>query len=157
MIWLILAACGPLELDPPEPYAWVVYDPASSALPLPNDLARDAESGRLALPIDEAMSAAEQAVRARRSQQDAWPSTSPLSFTVSEPLAPASVSAGSVQVWEWGLQPGLVEGLTVTEDALSVEVSPPEGGWSRGGRYAVFLHGLQTSRGVPVGPDAAFH
>ena len=40
-----LLACGVLELDPATPTAWVVYDPTAGDLPVPNDLARDADLG----------------------------------------------------------------------------------------------------------------
>ncbi len=156
MVWLLLAGCGELELDPPASHAWVVFDPSGGAIPLPNDLARDAEAGVLALPIDEGMSAAEQAVRARLNQQDGWSTTSPLSFEASEPLA--ALGPDQVQVWEWGLEPARVDVTpALGEDGLTVEIPPPAEGWARGGRYFVLVSGLETADGRPIGPDAAFH
>ena len=94
---LLLAGCGELELDAPAAHAWVVYDPGEGRIPLPNDAVRDADAQRLALPIDEEMSAAEQAVRASMNEQDGWSTVSTLSFEVSSLAESADgISAGAV-------------------------------------------------------------
>src|SRR5688572_28192632 len=137
MWWHVLVGCDPLLLDPPEPAAWVVYDPASGAIPTPNDLARDADAGRLALPIDDTQSPAEQRLRAALNEQDGWSSTAGITFALSSPVAPESVDEANVQIWEWSLTPTPVTGLAVTlaEDGLTVEIEPPTTGWKQGGRY----------------------
>jgi hypothetical protein len=150
-----------LELDPVESYAWVVYDPAGGDIPLPNDLARDADAARLALPIDADASVADAAWRGALNELDAWPTTFPVKVTLSEAVDPSVVDAQSVQVWEWGATPRQVPDLTldVSDDGREIRVLPPLSGWSRGGRYAVFVRGgedgLRTPGGLAFGPDAA--
>jgi hypothetical protein len=158
VLLVALSGCGPLDLDPAEPVAWVVYDPGGGDIPTPNDLARDAEAGRLALPIDEGMSAAERALRTALNQQDAWSTVSTPSFALSAPVDPATVTPETVAVWEWTLAPAPVPGLApeVADDGLSVTVPAPAGGWAPGGRYVVVVGGLATVDGVPIGPAPAF-
>lgn len=153
---LTLLGCARLTLDPAPTTAWVVYDPADGDIPVPNDLARDADAGTLALPIEGDQSAAEQALRALLNTQDGWSTTSAVTFEVSGAVDPATT--GGVAVWEWGISPAEVDGLApkVSEDGRTVEIAPPAAGWTRGGRYVVVVQGLATTDGVAVGPDAAF-
>ena len=53
MWWLAVVGCDPLVLDPPPATAWVVYDPGTGEIPVPNDLARDAAAEHLALFVVE--------------------------------------------------------------------------------------------------------
>lgn len=160
MWWLVLSGCDPLVLDRPEPAAWVVYDPAGGAIPVPNDLVRDAEAGHLALPIDDSQSPAEQALRTAMNAQDGWSTTQDLSFSFSAPVSQGTV-AGALEIWEWGLSPVPVIGLSVqvADDGLSVRVPAPMAGWVPGGHYVALVRtggGLETVDGAPVGPAPAF-
>lgn len=155
---LAVPACAGLELEEAEPYAWVVYDPSGGSVPVPNDLLRDADAGRLNLPLSGDLPAAELAFREALNTQDAWPTTFPARARFSEPVDPASLDA--IAVWEWGAPPRRVDvTLELAADGLSVTVLPPEAGWAAGGRYAVAVRGgedgLRTVRGREVGPDAA--
>jgi hypothetical protein len=157
-VWSWLVGCQALVLDAPVPNAVVVYDLGASDIPTPNDVVRDAEQLLLALPVSEEHSDAERAFRAGLNRQDGWSSTSAPSFRVSHPLSAESVSAETVQVWQWGDLPVRVEDaeIVLSEDGLQVEVIAPETGWERGGTYFVVLEGLSTADGLPVGPDASF-
>jgi hypothetical protein len=161
-MWPLVLGCAPLPLDAPAPSLRVVYDPSSGAIPTPNDLARDAEAERLALPIEATQSPAEQALRAALNEQDGWSTTSDVSFVSSAPLEPASLTDTTVEVWEWGLSPTPVAGLvrTLSDDGLGVSLTPPASGWAPGGRYVVLVRGgdggLRGVDGTPAGPDAAF-
>ncbi|MEQ1501912.1 MAG: hypothetical protein ABMB14_06760 [Myxococcota bacterium] len=156
----MLAGCGALPLDPPPDGAWIVYDPVTGAIPTPNDLARDADAGHLALPIDADAGPAEVAFRTALNLQDGWSSTSSVAFTATSPSGPASIDPGSVtadavQVWEWGSAPVRVPVVPVI-DGASVTFPAPVEGWHAGGRYVVAVTGLVDVDGRPIGADAAF-
>lgn len=161
LLSLLLAACGPLDLDEPEPYAWVVYDPSAGVVPVPNDLLLDAATGRLALPAGDDLPDAERAFREALNQRAGWPTTFPARVAFSEAVDPVSVDADSVQVWAWGTPPVRVAGVTLTlaADGAGLVIEPPAGGWDAGGRYAVVVRGgeggVTTPSGLPLGPDAA--
>jgi hypothetical protein len=163
-VWIWLVGCQALVLDVPVPNAVVVYNLGESDIPTPNDVVRDAEQALLALPISEDQSEAERAFRTGLNRQDGWSSTSAPAFRTSHPISPESVgspesvSAETVQVWQWGDLPVRVEDVEIllSEDGLEVEVVAPETGWERGGTYFVVVSGLQTEDGVPIGPDASF-
>lgn len=158
-VWMI-SGCA-LELDPAPDDAWLVYDPVSGHIPSPNDLVRDAEAGHLALPLDDALPAAENGFRELLDQQDGWSSAAPITFSVTAPLDPASL-VGGVTVYRWGAAPVAVDGLVpvVADDQVSVSVPPPVTGWERGETYVVVARGgpsgLRTVDGRPIGPDAVF-
>ncbi|MBX2796997.1 MAG: Ig-like domain-containing protein [Myxococcales bacterium] len=147
-------------VDPIPPYAWIVYDPASGDVPLPNDLLFDAEAQRLALPIDEAPSEVERSLRERLNHQDGFSTISDVTFTASAPLDEATV-APAIRVWELGSEPMPVTGWStqLSSDQHSVTLTPPVGGWKRRGRYGVAVvggaEGMRTTEGVPLSPDAA--
>jgi len=162
-LFLLPTACAPLDLQAPEPYAHVVYDPSSGDIPLPNDVVRDSEAARLDLPVDdEGLSDTEVAFRTWLNGLDAWGTTFPVSFELSRPVDPSTIDPSTLQVWEWGVAPAQVEDLEVEvdDDGLGVVLSPPVDGWRRGGTYVVVARGgeggLATTDGLPFGPDAAF-
>lgn len=159
---LLLLGCAKLQLDPPISEAHVVYDPAAGEIPLPNDALRDELAHHLSLPTDDpSLSAAEVELREGLNALDGWPSTTGLTLRFSQPVDPASLDDGAVQVWEWGASPRPVEGLelALSDDGLSLSIAAP-GAWARGGRYLAFVvggeHGAHTLDGTPLGPDAAF-
>ncbi len=158
---LLLACGGGLELQENGVYAKVVYDPSAGTIPLPNDLVRDAEQGRLAPPTREGQTDAEQAQTAWLNSLDAWGTTVPGSFRLSEPVDPASVSFNTVRVYQDTSPPTRVVGvtLTVAADGRSVGLEPPVGGWEPGGSYAVAVMGgnlgVKTLDGRAFGPDIA--
>ncbi len=159
---LVLGGCAPLPLEPTGPYAHIVYDPGSGAIPLPNDALRDLDAGRLDLDVDTpGLTATEVDARQFLNTLDGWSSVSAVTAALSEPADPATLP-GNVQVWEWGADPRVVAdvALALDDDGLGLSVTPPATGWARGGTYAVAVRGgesgLRTPDGRPFGPDAAF-
>jgi len=159
---LVLVGCPALPLEPTGPYAHVVYDPGSGAIPLPNDALRDDEAGHLDLSTDsEGLTPTEIDAREFLNTLDGWSSVSTVSAALSEPVDPTSLP-GNVQVWEWGADPRPVADSVVAldEDGLGLTAAPPKSGWVRGGTYTVVVRGgedgLRTPDGRPFGPDAAF-
>ena len=148
---MVFLACTSLQLDPPVDHPHVVYDPASSSIPLPNDLV--VEEGRLALPTDtEGLTAVEIDVRQQLNELDGWPTVSDISFELSHEVG----ALDGVAVWEWGANPQVVP-VEIVVDSIEVEIQHPEEGWKRGGTYLVVVDGrLSTSDGRSFGPDAAF-
>ena len=149
--------------DPPEPYAWVHYDPANGDIPLPNDAVRDADRGQLALPTDDPnLTEADLELRAYLNALDGWSTASTITVRFSEPMDAEPVTQHTVQVWEWGMDPVNVEGLEWEFDSTATELSihAPLDGWKRSGQYAVAIvggdGGLSTLTDLPLGPDAAF-
>lgn len=164
LLLLLLVACKPLDLQPPEPYAWAVYDPGSGRIPTPNQALVDEDAGHIDLSLDpEGKTPAELAMREWLNTLDGWSTASVAKLEFSEPIDPATVTVASAQVWEWGTEPSVVQDATVvlSEDGLTVEVIPPRHGWARGGTYVVVARGgedgLRTDDGFEVGPDAAFY
>jgi len=97
---LVLVGCPALPLEPTGPYAHVVYDPGSGAIPLPNDALRDDEAGHLDLSTDsEGLTPTEIDAREFLNTLDGWSSVSTVSAALSEPVDPTSLP-GNVQVWE---------------------------------------------------------
>lgn len=163
-VWVLAVAlqgCTPLALDEVRSRAWVVYDPQAGDVPLPNDLLRDADAGRLALPVDDTLSPGDLSFRTYLNGLDAWGTTFPVAASFSEPVDPTSVTDDTVQVWEWGTPPTRVFGavLELDEDATGFTITPPRAGWSNGGRYAIVVvggdNGTLTAEGGLIGPDAA--
>ena len=52
LISLTLAGCTSLELDAPATIIHARFDPDASVIPMPTDVLRDADTGRLNLPND---------------------------------------------------------------------------------------------------------
>ena len=159
---LLALSCKPLELDPPEPYAWAIYDPGSGRIPTPNQALVDADTGLVGLTVDpDSQSPASVAVRQWMNTLDGWSTVSTPTVEFSEPLDGSSVTPSTFQVWRWGDEPERLELLPeLSEDGLSLTLTPPREGWDRTATYVVLVRGagsgLRTATGAPVGPDAAF-
>ncbi len=156
-----LGACAGLDRHEPPTEVHVVYDPANSNIPLPNDLARDEKAARLDLPITADLGAAETEFRRFMNTHDAWPTTFPLQAEFSAPIDPKSLHADNLLVYEWGDVPARVVDATVTLDGAKLNVDPPRAGWRRGGRYVVAVvggrYGVRDAKGKPIGPDETFY
>ncbi len=155
--WLVAACIAPFAPDRVPAYPTVRFDPSSGDIPLPSDLVWDESGPRLALPIDDGVSAADADVRAQLNLLDAWSTVTPITFRVSHPVEPVSLSAIAV----WRLDAG-AERLDVVPrldaERTTVTVPPPETGWPRASELLVIVRGgpggLITDRGS-VGPDVA--
>jgi len=155
-----LGACTGLDRRPPPSEVHVVYDPANSNVPLPNDLARDEKLGYLALPITTDLSAAEIELRKFMNTHDAWPTTFPLQADLSGPVDPKTVSPETVLVYEWGDTPSVVD-VAIKIDGTKMSVDAPYPGWKRGAKYVVAVvggrFGVRDTAGAPIGPDETFY
>ena len=160
---LLALACKPLELEPPQPYAWAVYDPATGRIPSPNQALVDEGEGHIDLAVDpETQTPASVAVRQWMNTLDGWSTVATPKVEFSEPIDPTSVTASTFQVWRWDEPPERLDEVMVevAEDGLSITVIPAREGWDRGTTYVVMVRGsgagVRTAAAAPVGPDAAF-
>ncbi len=164
-----LAACGAEELPQQEysPQVRAVWDPSSGVIPTPSDLLREPTTGGLGLPIDEAMTPAEQAFRGYLNSLDGWPVTSTLTLPVSGEVTDASLAGTVVLVRE-------SDGERVSVDArydaeLGAIVATPvdarapgeESGLDAGESYVYGLWGYESGArgagGEDVVADSAFY
>ena len=159
---LLLVGCG-LELDPPPQVIHARFDPDAKVIPMPTDVLRDEEAGRLELPIDDTLTDAERELYGWLNTMDGWSSASSATVELTGPIDRATVTDGSLQVWEWRETPERVTDVrvTVAEDERSITIDPPRTGWRRGGRYLVVMQGgeagVEGAAGEKVECDAAFY
>lgn len=173
---LVLASCS-LALDP-APAAPVVarFDPEAGVIPVPSDVLRDREAGRLDLPIEADQTAAEVAFRQYLNGLEAWSTTFPAKLDFSGRVDRDTITGATFQIWRWGAAPTRVDwywsdaslptgfaGPTValTREKTRLEVTPPRVGWEHGATYVMFLRGgkdgARDVNGRPVDIDAAFY
>jgi hypothetical protein len=158
----LVAGCG-LELDPPSAVIRARFDPDAKVIPMPSDVLRDDLAGRLELPIDDDLSAAERELYQWMNQLDGWSSASLATVELTGPVDPASLTAEALQIWEWRETPIPVDDVRIelSDDRRTITIIPPRTGWRRGGRYAVALRGgpagLRGAAGERVECDAAFY
>ncbi len=158
----IVGGCG-LELDPPPPIIHARFDPDAKVIPMPTDVLRDDAAGRLDLPIDDTLSAAEVELYEWLNTMDGWSSASAAEVEFTGEIDPATVTPDTLQVWEWRETPQRVDGVTIeiAEDERSLRIVPPRTGWTRGARYVVAMRGgeagVEGGAGEKVECDAAFY
>ncbi len=159
---LLLTACG-LELDPRPSIIHARFDPDAKVIPMPTDVLRDAIAGRLDLPIDDTNTPAEVELFTWMNTMDGWSSASQASVELTAPIDPATITAETVQVWEWRETPTRVTDVTVKLDldGDSLTIDAPRTGWRRGGQYFVVMRGGEQGVTGPAGErvecDAAFY
>jgi|GEM_PF-1479512 len=150
------------ETDAPtstqQPAIRALWDPSAPIWPSPTDLARDAQSGRLALPINPTMSAAQQEFNAYLNRLDGYPLGStmriPLSGTIFEPeLGGAFFALDAASGARVDVALRFDAGTNMIEAAASAGLQP-------GRNYLFGLRGyeggLRGARGEPVIADTAF-
>ncbi|MCL2723979.1 MAG: hypothetical protein FWD69_06020 [Polyangiaceae bacterium] len=148
-ILLLFAACSPdIQKDPPSSGNAIVaqFDPSAPVpvAPQPNDLVRDPTTGKIAVPASPADSPAQAEFnRDYLGNLTGFPFESTAQVTVSDDLAPTSVNARSVLVFDITSTPMPV---AVTPEVVgrSIVVPPPNGAWTRAHRYAVAVIGGQN-------------
>jgi hypothetical protein len=144
------AACAPdVKQDPAPDVVLAQFDPAGSppVVPSPNDLALNPATGLVNAPIDPNAPAAQQEfTRDYINTLNGFP-TSVVATTKLADLDKASVALGTTVRFIDLLQgtPIATQPVTPTvaydEDTDTLSISPPAGGWPKGGRYAVALIG----------------
>ncbi len=157
------AACTAYAPDPPPEAIHARFDPDAKVIPMPSDALRDAAAGRLAIPIDDDTSAAEVELYTYLNTLDGWSSASAATVDFTGPIAPATVTDQTVQVWKWGPTPTRVDGVTFTvaDDERRLTIDAPRAGWDRGATYFVVVRGgdagVEGKTGLALLCDAAFY
>lgn len=142
---LLVAACGPtIPTRERPPVVTVVYDPAASNLPTPNDLALDA-NGVVAIAPNPLVSDAENALKATFNGRRGFSAASSARAQFSAPVSAASVTAQSVLAFDLGPDgKGPVTAVVVdrvyADCDASVTLSAPAG-FSPGHRYLFAVRG----------------
>ncbi len=156
--------CSNLTLEPPGGVIHARFDPDAKVIPMPTDVLRDGEAGRLDLPLDdEELTPAEREFYTFLNTMDGWSTTTPATVEFTAPIARATVDEDTVQVWQWRETPRRVEGVRVALDdtETTLTIDPPREGWRRGGRYFVVVRGgaagVEGKQGERVECDAAFY
>lgn len=166
-----------LELDPRLPTPTVArFDPGEGVIPLPSDLLLEQDTGKLSLPVEDDMTAAEQAFRHYLNEGNGWSTTFPAKVEFSGPVGRLSITADSFQIWQWTDPPTRVVWgwedepqtaeftgplVELDEDGLTLRVDPPRFGWSFGSQYVLLVRGgaagVRDAAGLPVDIDTAFY
>lgn len=160
---IALGACADLELDPPKSVIHARFDPDAKVIPMPTDILRDAEGGRLDIEIDEDLTAAEREFYEYLNTMDGWSTAMAATVEFTAPIAPGTLDEDSLQVWHWRETPQRVAGvrLTLSEDETELTIDAPREGWERGGTYVVMLRGgaagVEGKAGERLECDAAFY
>jgi hypothetical protein len=157
-----LTACG-LDLDEPGAVIHARFDPEAKVIPMPTDILRDEVAGKLDIPIDDDLTAAERYLYERLDQMDGWSSASAAVVELDGAVETATVNPGTLEVWRWGALPVRVADATihVADDGRSITIDAPRTGWDRGATYAVVMRGgeagVRGAAGERVECDAAFY
>jgi pimeloyl-ACP methyl ester carboxylesterase len=159
-----MTACASYELDPPSDVIHARFDPDAKVIPMPTDILRDADAGHLDLPVDDPdLTPAELEFYGWMNTRDAWSSAMPATVELTAPIAAGTLSADSIQVWQWRETPRQVTDarVSIDEDEQKITIDAPRTGWARGGKYVVVLRGgaagLEGKQGEKVECDAAFY
>jgi len=157
-----LAGCG-LDLDPRPAVIHARFDPDAKVIPMPTDVLRDDEAGHLDVPIDDTNTPAEVELFTWMNTMDGWSSAASATVELTGAIDRATVTADSLQVWEWRETPERLTDvrITVADDERSITIDPPRTGWHRGARYLVLLRGgergVEGKLGEQLECDAAFY
>ncbi len=162
---LSAAACACAAYEPESAPAVVRarFDPDAKVIPMPSDALRDDAAGHLDIPIDADTTPAETELYTYLNGLDGWSSASAATVDFSGPIAPATVTPETVQVWRWGPTPARVEDVrvSVADDEQRITIDAPRAGWERGAQYFVVVRGgaagVEGKTGDPVIADAAFY
>jgi hypothetical protein len=160
---ILTAACS-LDLEKTPPVIHARFDPDEDVVPMPNDLLRDDDAGRLDIPTDdEDLTEAEIELYTHFNQRDGWPSTYQAKVEFSGSISEDTINPDTVQIWEWGPEPvrvSEVHGLTARA-GQELLIDPPEDGWKPGHEYVIFIRGGEEGvlgrLGEKVVADTAFY
>ncbi|KAB2900052.1 MAG: hypothetical protein F9K40_09670, partial [Kofleriaceae bacterium] len=160
---LAFAGCTSFTPDDPPPVIHARFDPDAKVIPMPSDVLRDDDVGRLDLPIDDTLTPAEQELYTYLNTLDGWSSASAAKVEFTAPIAPGTITDRTLQVWKWGGTPQPVTDarVTIAADERSLTIDAPRHGWERGAQYVVVLRGqedgVEGKLGERVECDAAFY
>jgi hypothetical protein len=141
-ILALVAACAPdIQQDAVAPAAIVVqFDPGAAVpvVPIPNDLAKDAKTGKIVVPASPTDSPAQAEFnKSYLGTLDGFPFESTAQVGVSGPLKPETVNAQNVLAID--TTTGAPVAIAPIFANNAIVVPPPAGGWQRGKRYAIAL------------------
>src|SRR5690554_3993301 len=147
-------------VEAPPRVVRALWNPSEGQLPTPTDLLRDAQSGRLNLPIDESLSGAEQEFRRYLNTLDAYPLSSAMRFPLSGAVEQSTLIGTVVMVEEPGMRTVQVRPRVDAEhQAVVVELAEGEA-LQPGRRYTLGLRGYEGgargASGELLVADAAF-
>jgi dienelactone hydrolase len=161
---LAASACSDIELDAPREIVHARFDPDDKVIPMPTNVLRDDEAGRLDVPVDDDdLTPAELEFYEFLNTTDGWSTAMPATVELTAPIDPATVNEDTLQVWQWRGVPQRVDGarVTIDDDEQKLTIDAPREGWERGGTYVVLMRGgdagVEGKRGEPVECDAAFY
>ncbi len=168
VVMAVGGGCSNLDLDPAPTLIHARFDPDASVIPMPTDVLRDPDIGRLDLPNDTVddlakLNAAEAEFYDYLETLDGWSSLMSATVELTGAIDPTSVTDGTVQVWHWGPVPAQVTDvrISVAADGKKITIDPPRTGWKRGDRYVALLRGgtkgVVGLSGERVECDAAFY
>lgn len=160
----LLAGCTGIELDPASDVIHARFDPDKKVIPMPTDILRDAELGRLDIPLDDDdLTEAEREFFTFLNTRDGWSTTMAATVEFTAPIKPETINEDTLQVWHMRETPVRVEGVRITlnETETKITIDAPREGWERGGKYVVMMRGgnsgVEGKRGELVECDAAFY
>lgn len=165
VIAVVASSCG-LSRDPIPPIIHARFDPDAKVIPMPSDVLRDADTGRLALPIDDTLTDAEKEFYGFLNGMDGWSSAMSATVQFTGKIDPTSaLDPKNVQVWDFSTPAAPVRvagvGLHVDDAHTTLTIDPPRTGWTRGGNYVVIMRGgeggVSGENGERVECDAAFY
>lgn len=132
----------------------VIFDPANSRIPTPNDLLISTMTGLVTIPPNAAYSPAyTEFITDYLNTLDGFPVSSAASISLSADLDPASVSNSSVLVVPVdGLAPPATANVSYSATADTISVAPPNGSWGKGRQLAVVVLGRRA--GKDMEPEA---
>jgi len=168
VVVVVGGSCSNLELDPPVTLIHARFDPEARVIPMPTDVLRDKDAGKLSLPNDTAeevakLTAAEAEFYDYLETLDGWSTLMTATVEFTGAIDPASITDGTVQVWHWGTVPARVDAVRMhlSADGKKLSIDPPRTGWLRGDRYVAVVrggaNGVKGLEGERVECDAAFY
>ncbi len=160
----VLAGCTGVQLDEPSDVIHARFDPDKKVIPMPTDILRDGDLGRLDVPLDDDdLTEAEREFFTFLNTRDGWSTTMAATIEFTAPVSPETIDPDTLQVWHWRETPELVTGarISLDETETKLTIDAPREGWERGGKYVVMLRGgvagVEGKRGELVDCDAAFY
>lgn len=155
----LLVACAPdIPNTPPPQVVTARFDPSAvpPVVPTPNDLASNAGTGKLTVPVPANASPADiEFITGYLNELDGFPGGATATASFDGELTEASVGASSVRVLDLSDSLKTVETTFAYADKV-LQVKAPAGGWVPGHAYAIALvggddaNGLKSGSGIPV-------
>jgi hypothetical protein len=157
---LLFAGCAPDIPQNPKPQVVVAqFDPLAvpPVLPLPNDLAKDPNTGLLAIPDNPGASPAQKEFNAYLRTLDGFPTSTPVTATFSDAVDPKTALAtsvanpGSVAVFDLSAMAVLGPSdytVKISTDGKTMTLVPTKTPWKLGHTYVALAFGGSDPHGL---------